>query len=96
MPAGRTENFCNFAKVGFFRVYMGNTNTGMSQAGGQGGRTPPQISAPSLLRPPRFLATPLTARPPRFSDLETCLLLSYVGQVKSKVEISQIFVAFSE
>ena len=37
------------------------------------GRTPPQILAPSLLRPPRFLAPPLTACPPRFSDLETCL-----------------------
>ena len=35
----------------------------------------PRILAPSLLRPPRFLAPPLTARPPRFSDLGTCLNL---------------------
>ena len=49
---------------------------GMSQAGGQRERMPPQILDPSSLRPPRFLALPLTARPPppRFSDLETCLL----------------------
>ena len=35
----------------------------MSQAGGQGGRTPPQIFGPAPY-----------CSPPRFSDLETCLL----------------------
>ena len=55
---------------------------GMSQAGGQGGRTPPRILAPSLLHPPRFLAPPLTTRPPRFSDLGTCLLWIHLFNIQ--------------